>query len=64
MESIKRYNWTIRNTVTGKTVGYNCRFRACDENHVRSSPSVQIWANGDEIEVIAETFSDFDELVG
>jgi len=64
MEYIKRYNWTIRNTVTGQTAGYNCWNGACDEDHVRNSPSVQAWANGDEIEVIAETFEDYDDLQG
>jgi hypothetical protein len=64
MENIKRFCWTIRNTVTGQTVGYSCRCGACDEDHVRLSPSVQAWANGDEIEVIMETFKDFDELAG
>jgi hypothetical protein len=49
---MKKFFWEITNLVTGKTVRYssNCGIPV-DENHVRNSPSVKTWANGNPISI-------------
>ncbi len=51
-EEIKAFYWIITNKRTGIITTYRANHGiARDANHVKTSPSVLEWANGDEVEV-------------
>ena len=51
-KQVLRFSWKVTNLRTNEVITYSAAYgRAVSENHVRNSPSVKDWANGDPIKV-------------